>query len=172
MDWDDQVNAIKRFVKNYRGTKVFEDFADSVGVDVDDVIDMFSDLEAHGIIYIPQEIQIDDMYVNNDLYESKRKLKEAKNDGIFSMTLSEYADSQGVDEKEAESWVTLHPEKTVSKLYCSDDEECPYIGVEYDDGTFSVVGLRYDADVKDFSSMRQVLLSGSEYKEQLKKKIR
>ena len=83
MDWDDQVNTIKRFVKNYRGTKVFEDFADSVGVDVDDVIDMFSDLEAHGIIYIPQEIQIDDKYVNNDLYESKRKLKEAAS-GIFN----------------------------------------------------------------------------------------
>lgn len=160
MDWDDQVNAIKRFVKNYRGTKVFEDFADSVGVDVDDVIDMFSDLEAHGIIYIPQEIQIDDTYVNNDLYESKRKLKEAKNDGIFSMTLSEYANSQGVDAKEAESWVTLHPEKTISKLYFSEDEECPYVGVEYTDGTLSVVGLRYDNDV-DFSTMRKMLLSGS-----------
>lgn len=94
--------------------------------------------------------------------ESKRKLKEAKNDGIFSMTLSEYADSQGVDEKEAESWVTLHPEKTISKLYFSEDEESPYTGVVYTDGTISVVGLRYDDDVKDFSTMRKVLLSGSE----------
>ena len=73
MDWDDQVNAIKRFVKNYRGTKVFEDFAASVGVDVDDVIDIFADLESYGIIYIPRKIQIDDKYMNNDIYESKSK---------------------------------------------------------------------------------------------------
>ena len=83
MDWDDQVNAIKRFVKNYRGTKVFEDFAASVGVDVDDVIDIFADLESYGIIYIPRKIQIDDKYMNNDIYESKRKLKEAAS-GTFN----------------------------------------------------------------------------------------
>ena len=78
MDWDDQVNAIKQFVKNYRGTKVFEDFAASVGVDVDDVIDIFADLESYGIIYIPRKIQIDDKYMNNDIYESKRKLNKKK----------------------------------------------------------------------------------------------
>ena len=83
MDWDDQVNTIKRFVKNYRGTKVFEDFAASVGVDVDDVIDIFADLESYGIIYIPRNIQIDDKYMNNDIYESKRKLKEAAS-GTFN----------------------------------------------------------------------------------------
>ena len=83
MDWDDQVDAIKRFVKNYRGTKVFEDFAASVGVDVDDVIDIFADLESYGIIYIPRNIQIDDKYMNNDIYESKRKLKEAAS-GTFN----------------------------------------------------------------------------------------
>lgn len=83
MDWDDQVNAIKRFVKNYRGTKVFEDFAASVGVDVDDVIDIFADLESYGIIYIPRKIQIDDKYMNNDIYESKSKLKEAAS-GTFN----------------------------------------------------------------------------------------
>lgn len=101
-------------------------------------------------------------YGNNNIVKSKRrKLKEAKND-IFSMTLSEYADSQGVDEKEAESWVTLHPEKTISKLYFSEDEKSPYTGIVYTDGTISVVGLRYDDDVKDFSTMRKVLLGGSE----------
>ena len=72
MGWDDQVNAIKRFVKNYRGSKVFEDFAASVGVDVDDIIDLFADLEAYGVIDIPREIQIDDKYRNDDIYESKR----------------------------------------------------------------------------------------------------
>ena len=78
MEWDDQVNAIKRFVKNYRGSKVFEDFAASVGADVDDVIDAFADMESYGVIEIPKEIQIDDKYRNDDIYESKRKLKEAK----------------------------------------------------------------------------------------------
>lgn len=72
MEWDDQVNAIKRFVKNYRGSKVFEDFAASVGADVDDVIDAFADMESYGVIEIPKEIQIDDKYRNDDIYESKR----------------------------------------------------------------------------------------------------
>lgn len=104
----------------------------------------------------------DRKYVLNNVVESKRrKLTEAKNDGIVSMTLSEYADSQGVDMSEAESWVTLHPEKTISKIYFSEDEESPYVGVVYTDGTISVVGLRYDQDVEDFSTMRKVLLSGS-----------
>lgn len=103
----------------------------------------------------------DNKYGLNNVVESKRNLKEAKDD-IFSMTLSEYAESQGVDADEAESWVTLHPEKTISKLYFSEDEGSPYTGVVYTDGTISVVGLRYDRDVKDFSAMREVLLSGSE----------
>lgn len=72
MEWDDQVNAIKRFVKNYRGSKVFEDFAASVGADVDEVVDAFADLEAFGVIDIPKKIQIDDKYRNDDIYESKR----------------------------------------------------------------------------------------------------
>lgn len=103
----------------------------------------------------------DKKYGLNNVLGSKRNLQEAKNDGIFSMTLSDYADYQGVDVSEAESWVTLHPEKTISQLYFSEDEECPYVGVEYTDGTLSVVGLRYDNDV-DFSTMRKMLLSGSE----------
>ena len=114
----------------------------------------------------------DKKYGLNGVFESKRKLREAKNDGIFSMTLSEYADSQGVDEKEAESWVTMHPEKTISKLYFSEDEESPYTGVVYTDGTISVVGARYDDDVKDFSTMRKVLLSGSEDIFESKRKLR
>ena len=103
----------------------------------------------------------DRKYVLSNVVESKRNLTEAKNDGIVSMTLSEYADSQGVDMSEAESWVTLHPEKTISKIYFSEDEESPYVGVVYTDGTISVVGLRYDQDVADFSTMRKMLLSGS-----------
>lgn len=104
----------------------------------------------------------DRMYGDSNVFESKRrKLKEAQND-IFSMTLSEYAESQGVDVSEAESWVTMHPEKTISKLYFSEDEDSPYTGIVYTDGTVSVVGARFDDDVKDFSTMRKVLLSGSE----------
>lgn len=81
MEWDDQVNAIKRFVKNYRGSKVFEDFAASVGADVDQVVDAFADLEAFGVIDIPKKIQIDDKYRNDDIYESKRNLQEAEEGG-------------------------------------------------------------------------------------------
>lgn len=82
MEWDDQVKAIKRFVKNYRGSKVFEDFAASVGADVDEVVDAFADLEAFGVIDIPKKIQIDDKYRNDDIYESKRRTKKPiKEDG-------------------------------------------------------------------------------------------
>lgn len=111
----------------------------------------------------------DRMYGDCNVFKSKgRKLKESKND-IFSMTLSEYAKSQGVDADEAESWITMHPEKTISKIYFSEDEDSPYTGIVYTDGTISVVGARYDDDVKDFATMRKVLLGGSEHIDESKR---
>lgn len=68
-DFEDQVAAIQSFVKNYKGKKVFEDFADSIGVDVEDVIDLFADMESRGLVDIPREIQIASDYANDELYD-------------------------------------------------------------------------------------------------------
>lgn len=68
-EFEDQVAVIQDFVKNYKGTKVFEDFADSIGVDVEDVIDLFADMESRGLVDIPREIQIDSDYANDELYD-------------------------------------------------------------------------------------------------------
>lgn len=77
-DWDnldvfEQTKIMKDFVRKYNGTKVFEDFADYIGVPVDDVIDLFTDAESRGFIQIPQEKQINSAYANTDVYESFRR---------------------------------------------------------------------------------------------------
>lgn len=77
LPWDDQVKAIKDFVINYEGTKVFEDFASSVGVDVDDIIDIFADLESHDIIYIPREIQVDSDFAHDEFYDDEDDCDES-----------------------------------------------------------------------------------------------
>lgn len=76
-DWDnldvfEQTKIMKDFVRKYNGTKVFEDFADYIGVPVDDVIDLFTDAESRGFIQIPQEKQINSAYASTDVYESFR----------------------------------------------------------------------------------------------------
>lgn len=76
-DWDnldvfEQTKIMKDFVRKYNGTKVFEDFADYIGVPVDDVIDLFTDAESRGFIQIPQEKQINSAYASTDIYESVR----------------------------------------------------------------------------------------------------
>lgn len=119
-DLGDQIEAIQSFVKNYKGTKVFEDFAASFGVDVEDVIDLFADVEAAGIVDIPQEIQIDDKYRNDEIYESKRKklIKEdlADNfvDAIYDRLLQDvqykvYDEVMNVASKQVESLPTYRP---------------------------------------------------------------
>lgn len=64
----DKCNRIKKFLATYSGTRVFEDFAKHIGEPVEDLIDLFCDLEAHGWITIPYEIQQDSDYANDDLY--------------------------------------------------------------------------------------------------------
>lgn len=68
MSWKEQVECMKNFVKSYKGTRVFEDFADYVGQDVEDIIDSFCDAEAHGDIKISKSKQKDSDYANDDLY--------------------------------------------------------------------------------------------------------
>ena len=66
--WNDQLADMKAYVKSYKGTRIFEDFAESIGVDPDDIIDMFCDAEAHGDIKISQKKQQDSAYANEELY--------------------------------------------------------------------------------------------------------
>lgn len=68
MDWYEQIEFMNRYVDNYRGTSVFEDFAAYVGENVQDIIDCFTDAEHRGDLYIPEEIQIDSEYANPDIY--------------------------------------------------------------------------------------------------------
>lgn len=69
MDWDEQIVCIRQFIKSYKGTKVFEDFAAYMNVDVLDVVDAFADAEAYGDIKIPQRKQMDSEFANDDIYE-------------------------------------------------------------------------------------------------------
>ena len=71
MEFVDQISAIRNYVKKYTGTKVFEDFAESVNADVDDVIDLFSDMESRNMLHIPYVIQKDSEFANDDIYSNK-----------------------------------------------------------------------------------------------------
>ena len=71
MEFVDQLAAIQNYVKEYEGTRVFEDFAEYVNEDVYDVIDLFSDMESRNMIYIPYNIQKDSEFANDDIYSNK-----------------------------------------------------------------------------------------------------
>lgn len=76
MEFVDQISAIRNYVKKYTGTKVFEDFAESVNADVDDVIDLFSDMESRNMLHIPYVIQKDSEFANDDIYSSEEITSE------------------------------------------------------------------------------------------------
>ena len=68
MSWHEQIAQMQQYVSTYKGTRVFEDFAEYVGKDVEDIIDGFCDAESHGDLKIPQRMQKDSDYANDDLY--------------------------------------------------------------------------------------------------------
>lgn len=76
MEFADQISAIRNYVKKYTGTKVFEDFAESVNADVDDVIDLFSDMESRNMLHIPYVIQKDSEFANDDIYSNEEITSE------------------------------------------------------------------------------------------------
>lgn len=43
--------------------------------------------------------------------------------------------------------VTVNDGSTVVAVYISNDEECPFTGTEYADGTFGICGLGFDSIV-------------------------
>lgn len=70
LDWNQQIQLMKKYIRNYKGTKIFEDFADYVNKPVEDIIDAFSDAEYRGDIRIPERMQLDSEYRNDDIYSS------------------------------------------------------------------------------------------------------
>lgn len=70
LDWNQKIQVMKRYIRNYKGTRIFEDFADHINKPVEDIIDSFADAEANGDIKIPERKQIDSDYRNDDIYSS------------------------------------------------------------------------------------------------------
>lgn len=63
-------STYEKYIRNYKGTKIFEDFADYVNKPVEDIIDSFGDAESYGDIRIPERMQLDSEYRNDDIYSS------------------------------------------------------------------------------------------------------
>ena len=70
LDWNQQIQVMKRYIRNYKGTRIFEDFADYINKPVEDIIDSFTDAESHEDIKIPERMQLDSEYRNDDIYSS------------------------------------------------------------------------------------------------------
>lgn len=70
LDWNQQIQVMKRYIRNYKGTRIFEDFADYINKPVEDIIDSFCDAEYRGDIKIPERKQLDSEYRNDDIYSS------------------------------------------------------------------------------------------------------
>lgn len=72
LDWNQQIQVMKRYIRNYKGTRIFEDFADYINKPVEDIIDSFCDAESRGDIKIPERKQLDSEYRNDDIYSTSR----------------------------------------------------------------------------------------------------
>lgn len=76
LDWDEQIQLMKKYIKQYKGAKIFEDFAEYIGEPVEDIIDSFVDAESHRELRIPERMQLDSEYRNDDIYSSNVKASE------------------------------------------------------------------------------------------------
>ena len=68
LDWDEQIELMKKYKRKYKGTRIFEDFAEYIDEPVENIIDAFSDAEFRGDIRIPERMQLDSEYRNDDIY--------------------------------------------------------------------------------------------------------
>ena len=91
LDWNQQIQVMKRYIRNYKGTRIFEDFADYINKPVEDIIDSFADAEANGDIKIPERKQLDSEYRNDDIYSSSSV--ETRSYGVAYDVDDEYIDS-------------------------------------------------------------------------------
>ena len=70
LDWDQQIQLMKKYVRQYKGSRIFEDFAEYVNIPVEDIIEDFCDAEYREYIVIPERMQLDSEYRNDDIYSS------------------------------------------------------------------------------------------------------
>ena len=70
LDWDQQIQLVKKYVRQYKGSRIFEDFAEYVNIPVEDIIEDFCDAEYREYIVIPERMQLDSEYRNDDIYSS------------------------------------------------------------------------------------------------------
>ena len=63
---------MKKYVRQYKGSRMFEDFAEYVNIPVEDIIDDFCDAEYREYIVIPESMQLDSEYRNDDIYSTSR----------------------------------------------------------------------------------------------------
>lgn len=91
LDWNQQIQVMKRYIRNYKGTRIFEDFADHINKPVEDIIDSFADAEANGDIKIPERKQLDSEYRNDDIYSSS-SVETRSYGGVYDVD-DEYIDS-------------------------------------------------------------------------------
>lgn len=72
LDWDEQIQLMKKYVRQYKGSRIFEDFAEYINIPVEDIIDAFSDAEYRGDLRIPERMQLDSEYRNDDIYSTSQ----------------------------------------------------------------------------------------------------
>lgn len=72
LDWDEQIQLMKKYVRQYKGSRIFEDFAEYIDEPVEDIIDAFSDAEFRGDLRIPERMQLDSEYRNDDIYSTSQ----------------------------------------------------------------------------------------------------
>ena len=122
LDWDEQIQLMKKYIKQYKGAKIFEDFAEYIGEPVEDIIDSFVDAESHRELRIPERMQLDSEYRNDDIYSSSDFEVNASQSYLDRI---EELMEQGLDEETAsrEAYAEFYPDE-----YDADD---------YDDSIYS-----------------------------------
>lgn len=108
MDWEEQIKYMQKYVRSYQGTRVFEDFAEHVGLPVEDIIDSFCDAEARGYLKVPQKKQLDSDYSNDDIYSASEVVSAREElPGLGDYSPTEYPEPIELDDVEEEVEIDL-----------------------------------------------------------------
>lgn len=131
LDWNQQIQVMKRYIRNYRGTRIFEDFADHINKPVEDIIDSFVDAEAHGDIKIPERTQIDSEYRNDDIYSSNS----------VNVSLDKYMNVTKDRKKYAVHYTQVNTEQDAWTIYSDFRAQVSRIA-PYDDADYAWADIR------------------------------
>ena len=78
------------------------------------------------------------------------------------LTIAEYAELNGVDVDEAAEWLTDKPASAIKYVYIPVSDDPVYTGIEYKNGTYSVVGANNDFDTRDRDKMLEYVCTEDE----------